>query len=296
MTGYEPDSYRARYPDMTPEEMAKYELEASDSPRRCPYEVADRMALQDGAEWRILTVLCCIDSYGYCEMEAWRNPEGGYEDDVFLTRSDNQLEEGPPTFVFKPSGYSMAWYKYYWRSPEQSENLSIGEIRRIFRLCIENIIYKREIPKGTTRELLGLPIHTVEVPDDIRDRVDRVCRMAECSTMGTNSTSFGGIFAYCPDIDGLEKRAAGVIKAIEGPEWTSEWLKRHDVDRKDARQGARQEPRAVRCGVRTIDAMPMNRRRTSTTATSCGATSSSNRFPTSHRFYRDVYRSVLIDL
>lgn len=230
MTGYEPEAFLARYPDKTPEEIEEMNREHArfKDPRGCPYGVADRMSLQDGAEWSLLAILACITPYGHCDMKEWQNPEGGYEDDVFYTRADNQMEIGPPTFVFKPSGYAMGWYKYYWRSPEQSENLSIGEIRKIFRLCIEHILYKREIPKGTTREILALPIHTTEVPDDIRERVDRVCRMANCNMMQSDSTMFSPSIARgFTDHDRADNEAARLIESIEGAEWTADWIGRH---------------------------------------------------------------------
>ncbi len=138
----------------------------------------DRSMLETSPEWLILMMLMNIDEYGNCYDSVRMTVDGCYEDDVMLTRRDNQDEAGPPTFVFKPSGYSMGWYKHAWKSPEQSENLSIGEIRRVLRLCIEHLIYGREIPNGTTKELISLPMHKYAPSDDMADEILGIARTA----------------------------------------------------------------------------------------------------------------------
>ena len=63
-----------------------------------------------------------------------------------------------PNLLFKPSGFNMGWYKYPWRRADMSENLSVGEVRRIWRLCIDHLI-----------------------TEDLRKRVDAVLAIADAN-------------------------------------------------------------------------------------------------------------------
>ena len=217
LTGYQPESYRLRLPDYSDDDIREIDAvygHIEHFPRRYYHGVADRGLLEDSTEWEILSIITGIDSYGLTDIVERTNAEGGYEDDILYTRTDDQSEEGEPTLVFKPSGYSMGWYKYAWNSPEQSENLSIGEILRIWRLCIEHIMWGREIPNGTTREILGLPIDTVIVPDDLRERFDRVISEAMCAIPGLVSVIHYSTFRK--DTDGsAEARAKEILAGTD---------------------------------------------------------------------------------
>ena len=79
---------------------------------------------------------------------------------------------------FKPSGFNMEWYKYPWRSPMMSENLTLGEIRRIWRLCIDHLLTGRTFEPGPTSRLLEERPARVEVPEALAERAGRVCAMA----------------------------------------------------------------------------------------------------------------------
>ncbi len=177
------------------------------------YPVINRYMLEMSPEWLILMMLMNIDEYGDCYDTARMTEDGCYEDDVILTRRDNQDEVGPPTFVFKPSGYSMGWYKHAWKSPEQSENLSIGEIRKILRLCIEHLAYGREIPKGTTKELISLPMHTYVPSDDIADAMFSVARTASTYAFSAYSFPYLQTFDF-RHADAAEVMAAEIIRGL----------------------------------------------------------------------------------
>ena len=219
MTGYQPESYRQRCPMYTEEDLKNmFDPDWPDDPRMYYYEVADRVLIEDSIEWEILSLLTGLYNecnFGYTDYEEMENEEGGYSDDVVYTRADNQSEPGPPTFVFKPSGYSMGWYKYAWRSPEQSENLSIGEILRIWRLCIEHILWGREIPKGTTREILDLPIYTAEVPDDLKDRIKAVFERAPCNNAGLVCITYANTFEEDDRRGSNENRAREILEGLQ---------------------------------------------------------------------------------
>ena len=193
--GYEPETFLARYSDRTAEAEAELATVSEEEfPRGRYYSVADRGMLHRAPEWHILMMLTHLDPWGFSYDEAHNNSEGGYEDDVMFTRADNQYAPGPPTFIFKPSGYSMGWYKYCWRSPEQNENLSMGEIRRVFRLCVEHIAYGREVPYGPTKELIAVPMHLYEPPEDIREDLEEVARYAISNRVGWVGSSWPKTF------------------------------------------------------------------------------------------------------
>ncbi len=189
--GYEPEAFLARFPDRSDVEAGPMSGEDPDDSRRMYYRVADWKMLEDSPEWRILSMLTRIDSGGLCKDPDRSNGEGGYEDDVMFTRADSKSVPRPPTFVFKPSGYSMGWGGYAWLCPEQSENLSMGEIRRVMRLCIEHLAYGREIPKGPTKELISAPMHLYAPPEDIRKDLEEAAR-------GALSNHIGRIFTWWP--------------------------------------------------------------------------------------------------
>lgn len=107
----------------------------------------------------------------------------------------------------------MGWYKYPWRDPEISENLSVGEIRRIWRLCIDHLLNGREIPTGSTFDIVTMSPARVDVPDGLRERVDRVCAISdekEIERLGVTASWFGG--RYFPKLEDPKREEK--VKAI----------------------------------------------------------------------------------
>lgn len=182
--GYEPDTFLDRLPDLTEEEKARRPLRVRGNESwRIHYPVADDTMLDQSPEWKMLRMLMRIDRRGLCDDPDHENDEGGFEDDVVTTRAGFD-SLGPPNFVFKPSGYCMSWFRHAWRVAFQSENLSMGEIRKVMRLCIEHIAYGREIPVGPTKELIAVPMHLYEPPEDIREDLEEVARYAISNRVG----------------------------------------------------------------------------------------------------------------
>ncbi len=175
--GYERDTMRIRMPTDPTQEGTNI----SDDPT--PYWVPDSISLGDSPEWRLLSMLTRLDPDAFSYDREHQGPNGGYEDDVLSIRPYEYCEYGEPTFVFKPSGYSMSWYQHAWRDPEQSEILTIGEIRRVMRLCIEHIAYGREIPEGTAKELISLPMHLYEPPEYMADALTDMAKRAPCNLL-----------------------------------------------------------------------------------------------------------------
>jgi len=206
ITGYEPRSYNARYPDIEG---------VVDDDR--PYIPADRMQLQRSIEWAMIQALSRTDYYGnhYGRFETdW----GGFYDGTISIRSQSSygFDNSGPNFIFHPSGFNMEWYKYPWRSTEMSENLSIGEIKRIWRLCIEHLLYGREIPKCTTREALSMDVHYVHVPDDIRDVVDRICSDADVNRLHCVEDIYVGKPLFDEDRSVLDAESRVLIDGLIG--------------------------------------------------------------------------------
>ena len=204
--GYERDTFRVRMTDITPKK-------PSDDPMAGFYEVADRHMLQECPEWWLLVMLAQIDEYGNAYDPSRTNPEGGYEDEVLYTRRYNWDEPGPPMFIFKPSGYAMGWYKYAWREAEQSENLTMGEIRRILRLCIEHIAYGREIPEGTTKELVAMPMYLYDSPEDIAEELRDMARRAPCNLFTLGAAYHVQTFDY-RHAEQAEEMASEILAGI----------------------------------------------------------------------------------
>ncbi len=213
--GYEPHTFSLKVPDRTSEQERLRAASESHDPRKMFYPIFNRSMIESCPEWQILSMLMHIDGYGFCSDPAHEKADGCYEDDIMLTRLDDQYEPGPPTFEFKPSGYSMGWYKYAWRSPEQSENLSMGEIRRVLRLCIEHLAYGREIPSGTTKELISLPRHLYVPSDDISDAIYSVVRTAPTNVFDVESLQYIQTFDI-RHADAAETMAVEIIKVLQG--------------------------------------------------------------------------------
>ncbi len=206
--GYERDTMRLRLPDHPTDDGP----EPSDDPT--PYGVAGRNMLEDSAEWNLLMMFAYIDGCGNT-YDRNRLDQEGYEDDVLCIRPDDDSMYGAPTFVFKPSRYKMGWYRDAWRDAEQSEKLTVGEIRKVMRLCIEHIAYGREIPKGTTKELVALPMHLYDPPEDIADALQEMAKRAPCNMLELESAFH--VQTFDPRHAGeAERMALEIIRGMRG--------------------------------------------------------------------------------
>ena len=76
-----------------------------------------------------------FDMYGYYE----RGTERCFENNVFVIRpyywgEDEEIAD-LPNFEFKPTGFTISWYKYPMRNAFASYNISTKEFMRILKEC-----------------------------------------------------------------------------------------------------------------------------------------------------------------
>lgn len=185
-----------------------------------PYTAPSKESMEEGIEWRILRALTKTDCLGFTDSES-RNDSGGFEDGVMSIRPYDQEGDGEraarPNFLFKPSGFNMRWYRFPWIRTEISENLSIGEIRRIWRLCIDHLLNGRDIPSGPTFDIVTMSPDRVDVPDNLRERVDRVCIASdkrEMERLGVVEWYAGGDYVPKPTNPKREKKAKAIIAVL----------------------------------------------------------------------------------
>lgn len=76
-----------------------------------------------------------FDMYGYYE----RGSERCFENNVFVVRPYYWGEDEEiavlPNFEFKPTGFTISWYKYPMRNAFASHNISTREFIRILKEC-----------------------------------------------------------------------------------------------------------------------------------------------------------------
>ena len=219
-------------PDIGMEELEKMKAEQrhylNEYGRMCfdqrPFSPASRPSLQEGAEWRLITNLTGSGCYGECYIEERCNDSGGFEDDTICIRpydwggDDDPVRASRPNFLFKPSGFNMEWYKYPWRSPEMSENLSLGDIRRIWRLCIDHLLTGRTFEPGPTSGILRLSPSTVEVPERLRERAEAVCQMASAHELRRSRTAgktYSSTYRRDPDVENCGDTVREIIGILE---------------------------------------------------------------------------------
>ncbi len=197
--GYEPSTFLARYPDDVHDD-TYWEL----------HPIADWKMLEDSPEWRILMMVAGFDEKGVCQNPERRNGYGGYEDDVLCTRP-KECDSGRAKLIFKPSGYTAGWRGRSWRSSIQNENLSMGEIRMVLRLCIEHLVYRREIPEGPTKELILAPMHLYVPSADAEAFMLEAARKAASNRIGWKGTNYNAVTFDWVNGPKAEKEALKII-------------------------------------------------------------------------------------
>lgn len=86
-----------------------------------------------------------FDVYGY--REVWRSKEYSdecyYENDTFIIRpyywGDDEEEAALPNFVYKPTGFTISWYKYPMRDAYASMNITDETFFDIIKHCEESM-------------------------------------------------------------------------------------------------------------------------------------------------------------
>ncbi len=200
------------YTDSLCYDMKGYEHRGCD----CTYPVGDRTLLQDSQEWDMILELTRSEPYGFTDWDEFRNDAEGFEDDVLAIQPYNDWDgdEGVfwPNFTFKPTGSEMWWYKYSWRSGTMSENLTVGEVKHIWRLCIDHLVTGRTFEPCTTEEALRLEPYHAEIPDDLRERIARVVAVAPCTMFDDRGWTVITTYNPC----GVHEYTAEMIEELEG--------------------------------------------------------------------------------
>ena len=73
-----------------------------------------------------------------CAVRCTCNYEKQWE--VFLSENshDKNCPIIKPNFLFKPTGFSIKWYKYLLRDSYMSQNITLDEFRKIVSECVES--------------------------------------------------------------------------------------------------------------------------------------------------------------
>lgn len=104
-------------------------------------------------EWTVLLDLCDSDPTGSCCGPVRANGYGGFENSVFMLSpyywgmsddEDREVRSELPNFLFKPTGFEMRWYKYAFRDCRVNRPLTVEQMRRMWRICIQSVLDQYE--------------------------------------------------------------------------------------------------------------------------------------------------------
>lgn len=81
---------------------------------------------------RLFAVICPYDSAG---LE--------FDNHIFSVFpyywGDEKIFATKPNFLFKPTGFSIQWYKYPLRDSYTSQNITLNEFREIITQCLDSV-------------------------------------------------------------------------------------------------------------------------------------------------------------
>lgn len=91
---------------------------------------------------------CGLDSYGYgydgdTEYNSTNTARGGFENDTFRVvpyywGDDEKIGE-EPNFIYKPTGYTISWYKYALRDSYSNKSINKKCLDNIFQKCLNSL-------------------------------------------------------------------------------------------------------------------------------------------------------------
>lgn len=93
---------------------------------RGDYPFPDRH-LVNCKEWERLREVCQCDAYGFTSDEKHKTQFGGFENEVFIINP----------YTYKPTGFTIDWYKYPFRDSYMNKDLSRKELKEIWKDCIK---------------------------------------------------------------------------------------------------------------------------------------------------------------
>lgn len=108
---------------------------------RGKYEFPERN-LVNSPEWEDLCKAAEVcNCYGSPEVE---RDFYGFDNEVFTIRpyywGEDESIAALPNFHFKPTNFTIDWYKYAFRDSYMNQDLTTEQILEIFNKCIESII------------------------------------------------------------------------------------------------------------------------------------------------------------
>ena len=124
-------------------------------------------------EWESLVTVTGSDNLMRTSNPEFANGYDGFENEVFAMRPASSDEE-IPAFLFKPTGFAMDWVLEPWTEGCMSEPLSAGQVRHIWRLCLDSVLFGDTYEPGddTVEWLRSQPYRTVIPDGELRGRVD----------------------------------------------------------------------------------------------------------------------------
>ena len=88
-----------------------------------------------------------LDGYGYIEnngLEKYKTERGGFENNTFIINpyywGEDEEVMKEPNFVFKPTGFTIDWYKYPLRDSYSNKEITFEELKEILKICKESVI------------------------------------------------------------------------------------------------------------------------------------------------------------
>jgi hypothetical protein len=95
-------------------------------------------------EWETLLKVCECDGYGYTKDKKQENKRGGYENEMFCINpyywGDDEDIAVLPNFIYKPTNFTIDWYKYPFRDSYMNKQLTEEEIKKIFQKCCDYVL------------------------------------------------------------------------------------------------------------------------------------------------------------
>lgn len=87
-----------------------------------------------------------LDSYGYVEnkkLQLYKTSRGGFENEVFIVNpyywGDDEETMEEHNFIYKPTDYTIDWYKYPLRDSYANKKLTFKEFEDILEECKKSI-------------------------------------------------------------------------------------------------------------------------------------------------------------
>ena len=121
---------------------------------RGEYKFPDRNLVECN-EWQKLLEITDSDSRGYTYIDQLKSSSGGIDTEYFSINpyywgecdcdDEDEHDEGCPcvrhNFIYKPTGFTIDWYKYPFRDSYMNMNLIEEQIKWIFKKCFIEMAY-----------------------------------------------------------------------------------------------------------------------------------------------------------